>query len=80
MSSIAYLRSPHFSVRAKGRIRPKDMSMMRITPEMRETLERLAADVFTDMCAADYCFTDALTAVFLSGMALAQEVGKDAPS
>jgi hypothetical protein len=74
MPSLVRLHGPHWSMRAKGRRRPRDMVKVRMDPEMRETFDRLAAEVFADMTAADYCFTDALTAVFLSGMALAQEV------
>lgn len=74
MSRLTDLRSPHLSVRPKGRIRPYNMVTVRMPPGMRETFDKLAAEVFADMTAADYCFTDALTAVFLSGMALAKEV------
>lgn len=77
MSSLVRLQGPHWSMRAKGRLRPRDMTKIRMDPEMRETFDRLSAEVFADMTAADYCFTDALTAVFLSGMALAHEVAKD---
>lgn len=64
-------------MRAKGRKRPRHMAKIEMDREMRETFDRLAAEVFADMTAADFCFTDALTAVFLSGMALAREVANE---
>lgn len=54
---------------------PRDMQRLVCTdPDTIHMIRKMAMEVFADMTAYDYPFTDAITAVFVTGMKLAQDV------
>lgn len=54
---------------------PRDMQrIVCADPETIHMIRKMAMEVFADMTAYDYSFTDAITAVFVTGMKLAQDV------
>lgn len=70
------LRAPHHSVRGKLR-KPHDMSCMTLPLEVREAVENLVLEIFTDMANAGYPFHECLAAIYVSGISHAIEIGKE---
>lgn len=66
---------PSFPGGTKGQV-PNGFSRIPCSPEQTEWLERQALEVFTSMANSGYSFRATLATLFLSGMALAQEVGR----
>jgi hypothetical protein len=65
---ISTLHPVHVSVVKRGRISPNRMARISMPDEMRETMTRVAIDIFTDMSNANHSFQDALLAIYLSGL------------
>lgn len=61
------LRAPHQSVRGKLR-KPRNMDRMSIQVEVREAIDKLTLEIFTDMANAGYPFYQCLTAIYVSGV------------
>lgn len=57
----------HSSVMKKRTIRPHDMERIAVTTEQRETVERVALGIFTDMINAGATFQETLAAIYISG-------------
>lgn len=59
----------HQSVRRlRGMSTPINMSAVTLTPEQSEVLQRIALSIFTDCSNRGVAFSDALMAVYLSGL------------
>lgn len=67
----------HINIRHKHSARrPYGLAACRLPPEADELTQRQAVEVFTAMVNSGKSFQQALQAVYLSGMAAAQEVMK----
>jgi hypothetical protein len=59
----------HQSVRRlRGRGTPRNMEAVTISHEQSETMQKIALSIFTDCSNRGLAFSDALTAVYLSGL------------
>lgn len=58
------------------KVRPSKMHTMTLSTDMRQLLEAEVLDIFTSMSNAGASFPQTLLAIYLSGMACAQEVSK----
>ncbi len=48
--------------------RPKDMEPMRMEPEVRQGMEKIALSIFTDMTNSGASLQQTLAAIYLSGV------------
>jgi hypothetical protein len=48
--------------------RPKDMESMKMDPEVRQGIEKIALHIFTDMTNSGASLQQTLTAIYLSGV------------
>lgn len=76
-NAISTLHPVHHSVIRRGRISPNRMDRVAIPDEMRETLTRIALDIFTDMSNANGSFQDAVLAIYLSGLQHGQAITEE---
>lgn len=58
------------------KVRPTKMHTMALSVDMRRLLEAEVLDIFTSMSNAGASFPQTLLAIYLSGMACAQEISK----
>lgn len=65
----AVLSPLHQSVRRlRGRSTPVNMDAVTLTPEQSEAMQKIALGIFADCSNRGVAFSDALTAVYLSGL------------
>ena len=58
--------------------RPRNMATVKLPPGMRETIESIALDIFTDMTNAGCSLQQTLAAIYLSGSEHALRAREDA--
>ena len=61
------LRVQHSSKRNTN-LNPRQMAVMKLPPEVRESMEEMALDIFTDMVNSGASLQQTLTAIYLSGI------------
>lgn len=66
--NISTIHPVHHSVIRIGSVTPNRMDRITMPDEMRESMTRIALDIFTDMSNANGSFQDALLAIYLSGL------------
>lgn len=80
-----YLRQPFFPAQycSEGhpthirRIAPGDLTALPLDREQVELLARQSLDIFTLMCNAGYPFSDALSAILLTGISWGANLARD---
>ena len=66
---MSTLRPLHYSVRKlRGRSTPINMSAVELTPDQSDAMQKIALSIFADCSNRGLAFSDALTAVYLSGL------------
>jgi hypothetical protein len=69
------LHPVHRSLQGRiGHVRPHNMEHIPCTPEQAEAVERIAIEIFNDVCNAGGTFQSALAACYISGLSHAQEL------
>jgi hypothetical protein len=68
MTIKAELRTRHSSMIGRSMTRVRDMSKINMPPEIRESMETISLQIFTDMANAGHSIQAAILAVYLSGL------------
>jgi len=71
------LKVEHSSKRKTG-LNPRQMAVMKLPPEVREAMEEMALEIFTDMVNSGASLQQTLTAIYLSGIEHAMSSLKEA--
>ena len=61
------LKVQHSSKRNTN-LNPRQMAVMKLPPEVRQAMEEMALEIFTDMTNAGASLQQTLTAIYLSGI------------
>jgi len=76
MKTVNRALSPIHSSAFKFRMRARDMTELRMESDQRETCERIALGIFTDMSNAGASLQTTLAAIYVSGLQHATEFSK----